>query len=121
MFCDYMESPIGILKITANHNFIKGVELVNAADTPLPNELTEQCRQQLTQYFEQKRTEFSLPLAPNGTAFEKEFGAGYAKFPTEVRSPIRRRPGQPEIKTPGGQRAPRWEKILFYCSFPVTA
>ena len=81
MFCDYMESPIGILKITANHNFIKGVELVNAADTPLPNELTEQCRQQLTQYFEQKRTEFSLPLAPNGTAFEKRVWRRICQIP----------------------------------------
>lgn len=81
MFCDYMESPIGTLKITANHSFIKGVELVKAADIPLPSELTELCRQQLTQYFQKKRTEFSLPLAPDGTAFEKRIWRRLCQIP----------------------------------------
>ena len=81
MFCDYMESPIGILKITANHSFIKGIVLVSAADTPLSSELTGLCRQQLTEYFEKKRTEFSLPLAPDGTAFEKRIWRRLCQIP----------------------------------------
>lgn len=66
-------SPIGNLKISANTNAIVSIDFTlerisSSSSTPL---LTEAARQ-LNEYFCGKRTSFDLPLAPEGTEFQKK-------------------------------------------------
>jgi len=44
---------------------------------------------QLDEYFDGKRTEFDLPLAPQGTPFMKKFGTRFVIFLTVRRRPIK--------------------------------
>ncbi len=68
---EYYDSPIGVLKISAVQRKLRGIELVQAAEESRPNFVTEQARQQLEEYFEGKREEFTLFYVCNGTDFER--------------------------------------------------
>lgn len=69
----YYQSPLGAIEITASNNGVTSVTFVenissryvkpNSLDVPL---------QQLDEYFSGTRKEFSLPLAPEGTSFQKQ-------------------------------------------------
>jgi len=71
-YIHYYQSPIGLLKITAEENYITGLylcagEVINAACSPL---LQQACRQ-LTEYFAGERTRFTLPIKYiTGTSFQ---------------------------------------------------
>jgi methylated-DNA-[protein]-cysteine S-methyltransferase len=68
----YLESPIGLLKITASQ---KGIASVIFQDDKTENEtpsfLTNQCVIQLSEYYLGKRKKFELPLYPEGTPFQQ--------------------------------------------------
>jgi methylated-DNA-[protein]-cysteine S-methyltransferase len=69
----YYDSPIGILEITGAEDGIAGVHFVEkktdpASSIPLP---LKACCKQLYEYFVGDRTEFSLILKLEGTAFQK--------------------------------------------------
>ncbi len=68
----HFSSPIGTLEITANENGISKVLFLNEKSsirnsTPILDE----CVKQLSEYFSNQRTEFNLPLDPEGTKFQK--------------------------------------------------
>ncbi len=73
MFIDFMDTPLGILKIQASQNGVTHVifceEKVDAVTT---NRITEKCKKQLTEYFSGVRITFDLPLEASGTAFQKK-------------------------------------------------
>ena len=69
----YYKTPIGIAKIIGNE---KGISLVTVLDEEI--EISKKiptclksCVQQLNEYFEGKRTEFTIKLNPKGTDFQK--------------------------------------------------
>ncbi|MBC8182075.1 methylated-DNA--[protein]-cysteine S-methyltransferase [candidate division KSB1 bacterium] len=69
----YYDSPIGLLEICGTEKHIKSVffresEIHNVERS---SELLENCTQQLREYFNKERKEFDLPLAPEGTIFQK--------------------------------------------------
>ncbi len=73
----YYKSPLGIVKITSDEQFVtelcfteENTAIVNNNAThPLP--LT-QCLQQLHEFFEGKRNHFTIPVKQAGTAFQQK-------------------------------------------------
>lgn len=68
----HFSSPIGTLEITGDED---GISKVLFLDEPpsiqSSSPVLDECVKQLTDYFEGQRTEFDLPLNPNGTDFQK--------------------------------------------------
>ncbi len=71
----FLESPIGKILITEEDGFITGVVTV-APDTFLleesENQAIAKCKSELTEYFEGKRKEFTVPIKLNGTEYRKK-------------------------------------------------
>lgn len=86
----YINSPVGQLKLVANENALVAVlwdnenpkrvrlaELVEQTEHPI----LLKTEQQLVEYFEGKRREFTLPLDFEGTAFQKQVWAALLTIP----------------------------------------
>ncbi len=78
---DYMQTPVGEMKLVASSKGLCGVlwpnddpELVNFGETSLntKNEIIEKTKIQLSEYFSKQRTQFDLPLDFIGTEFQKK-------------------------------------------------
>ena len=79
----YYQSEIGLLEIVGTEEGIKSVSFVE--DGPTDNfeahPCLKECVKQLDQYFRGGRQEFSLKLAPSGTAFQKKVWRQLEKIP----------------------------------------
>lgn len=76
MYHLYMDSPVGLLEITANETAVTGLYFrtkrqQEKSDTH-SNLVCAQCKKQLMEYFEGTRKYFDLKLEPAGTAFQKQ-------------------------------------------------
>ncbi|WP_026376168.1 methylated-DNA--[protein]-cysteine S-methyltransferase [Aestuariibacter salexigens] len=75
-------SPLGNIAIRATNEFIQGIEFT---DDPIHsdggNSLTNFASQQLTDYFDGRLLCFDLPLAPQGTAFQKRVWQALQNIP----------------------------------------
>ena len=72
----YHQTPIGTAKIVGDENGIQSISLLNddlsiQVKVPEP-ECLQDCILQLEEYFKGTRTEFSLKLNPQGTAFQQK-------------------------------------------------
>ncbi len=70
-----MDSPLGLVKIVGDTTAIKMVSFVDDKGEESGGILplhVRHCKKQLGEYFQGKRKEFNLPLAPEGTDFQKE-------------------------------------------------
>lgn len=70
-FTSYYHSPVGWIKIVATDEAIN--EIVFAEEPTqdnIQNALTQNCVQQLSEYFAGERKIFDLPLQQNGTSFQ---------------------------------------------------
>lgn len=68
----YRESPIGLLEICGEDQWITAVNFVESAkDEVLPSAVLEQCALQLNEFFSGKRKIFDLQLKPVGTEFQQ--------------------------------------------------
>lgn len=79
MFEEIMETPLGILIIHATEQHIAEVKFSdninlsnNIRNYHSTNDITNNCKQQLEDYFSGKRTSFNLPLQAQGTKFQKQ-------------------------------------------------
>lgn len=89
VFASYLATPIGQLGIFADDSNIFRIEFSDilrddALNTPeefQENHLTLLAKQQLIQYFAGDRLEFTLPLAPQGTAFRQQTWQALLKIP----------------------------------------
>ncbi len=73
-FSYFLDSPVGFLKITTNNTSLLSIDFVKTEGTSTektPSILIETI-QQLQEYFEGKRKEFSLNLNPEGTEFQQK-------------------------------------------------
>lgn len=69
---DYLETPIGLLEVTASANGVTSVYFVERAEVAArPNAITDQTVSQLSEYFEGERTLFDVPIDPSGTDFQE--------------------------------------------------
>lgn len=65
-------SPIGTLEIEEHEGFITRVSFLEDAPTAKDsNPVLDECVNQLNEYYNKKRTEFTFPLNPSGTDFQK--------------------------------------------------
>ncbi|HVL48837.1 MAG TPA: methylated-DNA--[protein]-cysteine S-methyltransferase [Candidatus Thermoplasmatota archaeon] len=68
----YLETTLGLLRVRASAKAIVAVEFVDETDEgPEPSDLAMEAARQLAEYFTGVRRRFDLPLAPEGTAFQK--------------------------------------------------
>lgn len=79
------DSPIGILKIAASDNTILSVKLVKENKEELrENNCIKECRNQLEEYFLEKRSIFDIPIKIEelqGTEFQKSVWKELLKIP----------------------------------------
>ena len=81
MFYQYLNSPIGFIKITANNEAINEVIFVENEKEDNPNALTQEVTNQLMEYFEGKRKVFNLPISPIGTSFQQAVWEALCSIP----------------------------------------
>lgn len=74
----YYQSPIGLLRIAGNEQFISEITFVDNIEKPsadrkkqLPT-LVIQCLEELIQYFHGERKAFTLPINQTGSAFQQK-------------------------------------------------
>ena len=70
MYTDFLDTPIGSIKIQATRHGIVKVIFSDEKEYSLSSSLTLKCKKQLTEYFLGKRKKFSLPLDIQGTNFQ---------------------------------------------------
>ena len=68
----YYASPVGVLRISATGTCISEVHFCNNPeelkdDSPSPPALLQQCREELVEYFQGRRTVFDVPVQQEGT------------------------------------------------------
>ncbi|MDR1679821.1 MAG: methylated-DNA--[protein]-cysteine S-methyltransferase [Prevotellaceae bacterium] len=67
----YYNSPIGLMEIVGEQDFISRVKFAKQITNETPDwETGKRCAVQLDEYFAGKRQEFNLPLRPQGTDFQ---------------------------------------------------
>lgn len=69
----YINSPLGTIEIKGNKEGIASVQFLDSEENETKDisENLQSCRNQLMEYFEEKRTHFDLTLNPKGTDFQK--------------------------------------------------
>jgi methylated-DNA-[protein]-cysteine S-methyltransferase len=80
-FIDFVETPIGQLIIKATQHHIHEVYFNDEPITRKSSPLIQQATQQFKEYFAGKRTQFDLPIAYDGTTFQKEVWDKVAEIP----------------------------------------
>ena len=78
----HYKSPIGVLEIKLENDFILGLKVVESCDKV--SEITGyfvEVAKQLDEYFAGKRTKFELNIYPKGTEFQKKVWAELLKIP----------------------------------------
>ena len=77
-FITYIDSPIGNIRLTFNSKYELTAAHFNDEETLLPTANANRIKEienaikQFEEYFEGKRTQFDLKLAPEGTEFQKK-------------------------------------------------
>ena len=87
----YSESPLGRMLITADERALTGLYFVGQKYEAVPaldwiedprHPVLEQARNELAEYFTAQRTQFELPLAPSGTAFQRDVWRALEMIPS---------------------------------------
>ena len=85
---DVVESPIGRLILASNGVALAGVWMANASPTDTKwarlkgnDGILAQTRDELAEYFDGRRRMFDVPLAPNGTEFQRSVWSALTKIP----------------------------------------
>lgn len=86
-----IKSPVGPLTLVATNTHLTGLlfsasghkknEMISAATKVKTHPILSRAEKQLREYFSGTRTDFDLPLAPHGTAFQKKVWKGLQKIP----------------------------------------
>lgn len=67
----YLQTPIGVLKIVSDGEAVTELSACESVGESQTDAVTEKTAAELLAYFDGKRTAFDLPLAPQGTDFQK--------------------------------------------------
>jgi methylated-DNA-[protein]-cysteine S-methyltransferase len=103
---DYYDSPLGRMMLVANDEGLAGVYFVgqkhyrraNGMARSDSNESLQKAKRQLKEYFSGKRKTFDLPLAPEGSDFQRAVWKTIARVPfgeTISYAELARRAGHP--------------------------
>lgn len=77
----YYSSPIGILELRSTSETITSVLFTDIGGESSESPVLTRAVSQLDEYFAKKRTTFDLPLAPEGTDFQKRVWSELVKIP----------------------------------------
>lgn len=80
----YINTPLGIAKITGDADGLASITVLNTTEetiTDIIPELLEDAVYQLNEYFKEERTNFNLTLNPEGTDFQKRVWASLQEIP----------------------------------------
>lgn len=95
----YVNSPIGVLGLTGTDRVLHSVTLVATAGPEDHPEALSRSARELSEYFAGTRREFTIPTAPQGTAFQKAVWAVLLSIPfgsTLTYSQVAERIGKPK-------------------------
>lgn len=85
IFEAYYNSPLGVIKITADSKGITKIDFTNKKkidkQSEISNEILLECIKQLDEYFQNKRQKFELKLNLHGTDFQKKVWRELLKIP----------------------------------------
>jgi methylated-DNA-[protein]-cysteine S-methyltransferase len=85
MNVQYLDSPIGSLRLVSNGSQLIGIEFEGQygddAGIEVRDAVLATCAEQLTDYFAARRKAFDLPLAPRGTPFQQSVWTALAQIP----------------------------------------
>ena len=84
MFSQFIDSPLGLVRISATSDGITEVLFTDRSGEERPSPLTELAAQQLQGYFAGSLQQFSLPLAASGTAFQQQVWQALCAVPFGV-------------------------------------
>ena len=70
-YAAYYESPLGWIEVKGNDIGIISIFFVDEQGPSCENPLVAQCVKELEEYFQNKRTVFTVPLCAQGTDFQK--------------------------------------------------
>jgi methylated-DNA-[protein]-cysteine S-methyltransferase len=76
-FTTYYQSPVGLLKISGNENFISEINFIDSIEKPRDDHKKKippviiNCVEELIQYFHGERRIFEFPISQDGTEFQK--------------------------------------------------
>lgn len=72
-FRSYLESPIGLIKIVANDNYLLEIEFIEQiTQKESENNITVEAKRQLIEYLNLKRKTFNVPIKIIGSDFYQE-------------------------------------------------
>ncbi|NOX89188.1 MAG: methylated-DNA--[protein]-cysteine S-methyltransferase [Calditrichaeota bacterium] len=78
----YLNSPVGWLEMVADANYLYALNFVEEQGAENSrNEVLKETEKQLKEYFEGRRSEFDLPLKPEGTEFQQRVWQALLKIP----------------------------------------
>ena len=78
----WMESPIGGLRVHASAGLITAIDFgAKPHKRRIADPLLDRAEQQLREYFSGERTQFDLPLASEGSEFQKKVWAELQRIP----------------------------------------
>mgnify|MGYP006165675905 CR=1 FL=1 len=81
MFTQFIDSPLGAVKISATASGISEVLFTDVATTGEPSALTQLAATQLQAYFAGTLQQFTLPLAATGTVFQQHVWQALCQVP----------------------------------------
>ena len=83
MYTGYFQSPVGTLRITANKEFVTGVNFVDSLDevNSESTHIIDTCIKQLEAYFNGSLKKFDVPLSQPGTPFQLKVWTQLAAIP----------------------------------------
>lgn len=100
------KSPVGLLEITSDGEFITGINFIDTPFEDSIDEVIQMCATQLDQYFAGKRKAFDVPIALSGTNFRIKVWEELKKIPygeTISYGELARRVGNPKaMRAVGG-------------------
>lgn len=120
-YVDFFESPIGFFEIRATENGIKSILFIEPSEKTehKPFSLVQKCIDQFKEYFAGQRRDFDVPLAPEGTLFQKKVWDELSKIPygtTTTYLEIARQIGNPKaVRAIGGANGKNPINIIVPC------
>jgi methylated-DNA-[protein]-cysteine S-methyltransferase len=77
-----MDTPLGGLRLHAHAGLLTAIDFdAQPRGTRTPDAVLDQAERQLSEYFDGTRTEFDLPLASEGSEFQKKVWAELRRIP----------------------------------------
>ncbi|BAB04112.1 methylated-DNA--[protein]-cysteine S-methyltransferase [Halalkalibacterium halodurans] len=81
LYQDYYFSPIGPMEILASDTHVRHIRFSTTPSHQRPNEQTDHCIRELTDYFAGTLTQFTVSIHMRGTPFQQEVWKALASIP----------------------------------------